>query len=226
MRYRIKKVTSQKKSSSRVTLHFANLVIGISAKVFSENNLSSGIYLSSSDLKKIISADFLEKAVDKGLRLIGNRPHSEAEISQKLRVYLGKTIKMTSQKTKLDFTEILLNVCADALAVLKSKDFVNDEVFTNWWIEQRAEFRPRSKRQLYFELVQKGIKRDLIERKLSGVDYDEKSAAVLLIEKKLKIMPKSMSDTEKKNRLIAFLSRKGFSFSQIIDLIDERLIRR
>jgi regulatory protein len=226
MRYRIKKVCPQKKSTSRVNVYFSSFTIGISAKISFENKLSSGVNLSSSDLKKIIAADFLEKAVDKGLRLIGNRPHSEAEISQKLRVYLGKTIKMTSQKTKLDFSEILPSVGADALAVLKGKNFINDEVFTNWWIEQRAEFRPRSKRQLYFELVQKGIERNLIERKLSGVDYDEKSAAVLLIEKKLKIMPKSMSDTEKKNKLIAYLSRKGFSFSQIIDLIDERLGRR
>jgi regulatory protein len=226
MRYRIKKISPQKKSSSRVNVYFSNFVIGISAKTLFENNLSLGICLSSNDLKRIITADFLEKAVDKGLRLISLRPHSEAEVCEKLAVYLGRTVKMISQKTGLDLMETLPKIKTDALAVLRSKSLVDDDVFANWWIEQRAEFRPRSKRQLYFELMKKGITKEIVEKKLSGVDYDEKSAAARLIDKKLKTLPITISDRERKNILIAFLSRKGFSFSQIIDLIDERLGKR
>ncbi len=226
MGYKILKIASQKRNFSRANVYFSDFVLGLSVKSVLENNLFLGKEISQSKLKRIIEDDFLEKAIEKALRLLGLRPRSEKEILDKLIDYLSRAVDNTQQKVKFDFHLVLKDVADKAVARLEKRGLVDDEAFVVWWVEQRREFRPRSKREIFVELYQKGVERELIERKLAEVDYNEAEAAIGLIEKKLRGFPEKMANIEKKKKLLSFLMRKGFYYNEVVDLIDERLDKR
>src|SRR3989344_6604171 len=86
------------------------------------------------------------KFYNKALKFLSYRPRSEKEIRDKLKK------KKASEET---INKIILR--------LKENNFINDEEFVRWWIEQRTNFKPRSLRLIKMELKQKGVSNDLIE---------------------------------------------------------------
>lgn len=98
---------------------------------------------------------------------------------------------------------------------------VDDEAFVDWWLEQRATFRPKGKRALKMELRFKGIDRDLIERSLAE-KVDEEVLAKKAFLKKIPSL-KNLPSEVQKEKLIGFLSRRGFSWEVIRKTLDEIL---
>ena len=96
---------------------------------------------------------------------------------------------------------------------------VDDEAFVDWWLEQRATFRPKGKRALQMELRFKGIDRDLIERSLAE-KVDEEALAKKSFLKKIPSLKNLPLEVQKK-KLIGFLSRRGFSWEIIRKTLDE-----
>lgn len=226
MTYQVLKITAQKTNSGRVNLHFPGFVLGFSRQLILENKLSVGDFLTSGQLKKLISTDLIKRGINKSLKFIAARPRSEKEIERKTADYLFKIIKKIETQKRFNLVSEVEKATEAVLYYLRDKNLVDDEAFAVWWIEQRLEFRPRSKRELYSELLSRGLERKLIEKKLAETSYNEEAVARFLIDKKIKTLPGDLSKTEKRNKLLDYLSRKGFSFSQIIDLIDERLGKR
>ena len=98
---------------------------------------------------------------------------------------------------------------------------VDDEAFVDWWLEQRAAFRPKGKMALKMELRFKGIERDLIERSLAE-KVDEEALAKKSALKKMSSL-KRFSPEAKEEKLIGFVSRRGFSWGVIRKTLDEIL---
>ena len=84
-------------------------------------------------------------------------------------------------------------------------------------------FRPFGKRRLALELRQKGIEREIIERELGKLG-DEKLSGLAegLAEKKVKTL-KNFPYFEAREKLIAFLSRRGFSWEIIKEVVAKTL---
>lgn len=144
------------------------------------------------------------KLLDKVYRFISLRPRSEKEIRDYLH---GK------HATDQDFEKIIQQLIKQKL--------LDDSAFVNWWLEQRATFRPKGKRALKAELKQKGISDELIEDALSeGVD--ELAQAQKAIQKKLKIYSR-LPYLERKAKLSAYLARNGFSWEIIKQVLDSEL---
>lgn len=96
---------------------------------------------------------------------------------------------------------------------------VDDEAFVDWWLEQRATFRPKGKIALRMELRFKGIERDLIECSLAE-KVDEEVLAKKSALKKMSSL-KALPPEVQKEKLIGFLSRRGFSWEIIRKTLDE-----
>jgi len=105
------------------------------------------------------------------------------------------------------------------LKELLNLGLVDDEAFVDWWLEQRATFRPKGKKALMMELRLKGIDRDLIERSLAE-KVDEAVLAKKLALKRLSFLKKLPSEVQKE-KLWGFLSRRGFSWEIIRKTLDE-----
>lgn len=143
-----------------------------------------------------------QKLLDKVYRFVSLRPRSEKEIQDYLH---GK------HATGTDFEKIIQQLIKQKL--------IDDSAFVQWWLEQRATFRPKGKRALKAELKQKGISEELIEEALSeGVD--ELTQAQKAIQKKLKIYGR-LPYLERKAKLSAYLARNGFSWEIIKQVISQ-----
>lgn len=143
--------------------------------------------------------EVLTKLIDYCLKLLARRPYSKSEIDKKLTQYL--------YKRKVNQPDIYKQ---EVLGLLKKENFINDTDFAKWFVEQREEFRPRSKKALYYELMQKGIDRDLIERTLE--DYNEQEAIKKIISRKSHLPPQ---------KLISYLLSQGFSYDEVKNAVNE-----
>ena len=148
------------------------------------------------------------KLLERVLKFISIRPRSRQEILN----YLRKKVPQDEALREKVFKEA------------ESLDLVDDRDFAVWWVEQRMTFRPKGKKALFFELRQKGLEKNLIEEILNE-KIDELALAKPLAEKKwasLKKLPLALGQ----QKLVGFLSRRGFSWEVIKKVLDEILKKK
>jgi regulatory protein len=92
---------------------------------------------------------------------------------------------------------------------LKRSGLLDDQQFAETWVDNRSEFRPRSRRALAFELKQKGVPEETIDAAVEGLD--EEQMAYLAAQKKANKYY-SLEWPEFKQKMYAFLARRGFSY--------------
>lgn len=141
--------------------------------------------------------------LDKTLRLISARPRSEKEILDYL------------QRKKID-----QNLVTEIIQKLKSLRMLDDSAFAEWWIEQRATFRPKGKIALKVELKQKGIGKEIIDE-LIGNRVDEFALAKQAAQKKIKLYRK-LSPQEFRQKMTSFLAQRGFTWETIKKVLEEK----
>ena len=100
---------------------------------------------------------------------------------------------------------------------LKEYRLIDDRVYTENFIRMNQE--KKSCRQIAFELQQKGVDRQDISRILEGSAQDDLAAARNLLKKRLRTA--DLSDLKEKNRLGAYLGRRGFSYDVIRRVMQE-----
>ena len=101
----------------------------------------------------------------------------------------------------------------DIIHQLVDETAIDDWKFVDWWVGERMYFKPRSKKLLTIELLQKGVKRDLIDQYFNENTIDDVASAKIIARKKLsKLGPK---------KTIEFLQRKGFGFHISKEVVEE-----
>ena len=130
------------------------------------------------------------KAMDKAVRALSMRPHSESEIVDKL--------------TRQRFDE---HTIADVMQRLAEHRLTDDVAFAEQWTKARAR-RGVGPRKIAWELREKGIDTDMAEEALAGIDARETLAsATALASKYLK-----RGDDKAKQRAYGALVRRGFAY--------------
>ena len=94
---------------------------------------------------------------------------------------------------------------------------IDDSAYTENFIRVNRE--KKSRRQMVFELRQKGVDRQDISRILEESPQDDLAAARNLLKKRLR--GTDLSDLRERNRLGAYLGRRGFSCDVIRRVIEE-----
>lgn len=157
--------------------------------------------------------DQFQKFYDRALRFLSFRPRSEKEIVEYLKRPRGR------KKTTVEPQTI-----AKILNKLKEHNFINDEEFTKWWVEQRTGAKPKGFRLIKIELQQKGVNRETIEKILG--DYDTKIVSAEGARRLLvKVLPRysKIPRLERQQKLGQFLLRRGFDWDTVKEAIDEIL---
>ena len=135
-------------------------------------------------------------------RFLKIRPRSEKEIRDKLKF------------KKFEESEI-----DKIIKDLKSREIINDRIFAQWWVYQRTEYKPRGKRFIEFELKRFGVDLETIQSVLPDEDIESKMAHDLA-EYKIKSFS-GLPKFDKKRKLFAYLSGKGFSFDIVRETVDD-----
>lgn len=193
-------LTVQKKNPMRVNV-FLDDAFAFGLDMDLALRLKVGQTLSEEEIETLQSADEIEKAKDRVLRLLARRPYSVAEIRRYLRRHkYGEAV----ERAVVDYV-------VDA-------GYANDKEFAEFWVEQRETFRPRSQRALQYELRSKGLSREAIDSALET--YDETDAARRLADKKSWRWQR-LAEEEYKDKLGSYLQRQGFPYDVVRDVVNE-----
>jgi regulatory protein len=169
----------------------------------SENELmQSGIRLNkeytSAELEQLKQTAVMDKAYMRSLDMLSRRARSEWE----LRDYL---------KRKDYEPEIIDQI----ILRLKKLQYIDDYNFAKSWVDNRRLLKATSKRKLSQELKQKRVEQTVIDKVLSEDETDEKSVIKDLVVKK-----RTQSRYQDDQKLIAYLLRQGFSYSDVKEAIN------
>lgn len=199
----ITSIKSQK-NRKRVNIYLdEKFGFGLDLENFVKLGLKVEQELSEKEIEEIVKKAELQKVYDKILRFASLRPRSEKEF----KVWLKKH-KVHESLHKRLFDK------------LKYLDFLDDKKFAVWWVEQRQEFRPKSKREITFELRSKGISKEIIGEVTMMVRINEVENAKKLLKKKRYMWDKFVG-LEKRVKMSQFLARNGYSWETIKKVIGE-----
>lgn len=146
-----------------------------------------------------------KKALSYAYRLLSYRPRSKKELIFRL---IRKKYKKKVVKEVIQFLEKI--------------EYVDDKKFAKYWIRNRLTAKPCGVSLLYYELKEKGVSKNIIHTTIEELckDYDEEEVAVELAKKrKEKIRDKD--EIKCKRKVLNFLRRRGFSYSNIYDAIEK-----
>ena len=191
--------------------------------------LKKGQTLSEKELKDCRHASEFGKLYQRTLEYILSRPHSIKEtrdhliLSRKKRDVMNRQAVRNRSRSKEDRAKYKLRTrelplftdddIEKVLSRLIERGYLDDEKFTQFYVENKNIKKGISLKKIRQDLVKKGIDQNLIEQILSENPRDESAEIKKIIAKKRK-----KYDNEK---LIAYLVRQGFDYQQSKDLVLE-----
>lgn len=141
-------------------------------------------------------------AYDAAVRYLASRPRSVSEIKRHLRT---KRFDDAAQDKAID--------------QLRAQRYIDDEAFARYWVEQRERFRPKSRRAIVSELMQKGVARETIDLVLGDADPDSETKRARASIRRPMTRWLSMDDNERKRKIHQYLATRGYSYDVIEEVI-------
>jgi regulatory protein len=196
----------QQKNKNRVNVYLDDKFgFGIDLDNFVLLHLKVDQELSAQEIEDIIKKAEYQKTLDKLLRFAMVRPRSEKEVRD---YFLRKKVHESMHEKLFE--------------KLKHLELLDDAKFAKWWVEQRANFKPKPKRILIQELRIKGIDKGIIDEVLGEEVVDEEKMAKELLEKKA-YKWKSLRPREAKQKMSQYLAGKGFSWDVIGNVVSKMI---
>jgi regulatory protein len=188
---RISALTAQKRNPERINIYLEDkFAFGLSRFVAAW--LFVGQELSDEKIAELQSEDIREVAYQRALNFLSYRDRSEAEVRKHL---YSKGLQG--------------EVVEEVLERLRRAGLLDDDRFAHNWVENRSQFRPRSRRALVYELKQKGISETAIHAAVD--DVDEEEMAYLAAQKKA-MRYIHMEWSEFSRKMYTYLAGKGFNY--------------
>lgn len=159
-----------------------------------------GSEITDEELHELITQSNMNRAKEKALYLIEYRARSKKEILDKLIPVYGE------------------EASESAVQRLEELNLINDESFAREYAEQLLFRKHFSRKRTAFEMLQKGIDRDLIEEILDEKEPDPIEQINRLLETKYR---KSLSDEKGRNKIINGLRSLGYQWSDIQEALSE-----
>jgi len=191
MEHKITALRIQKNNQGRVNVYLDDkFAFGLARIVAAW--LSVGQELSDDKIAQLQAEDNREVAYKQAIHFLSYRIRTEKEIRNNL----------SDHAIPNEAIDLVINR-------LKHNGLLDDNHFAQSWVENRSDFRPRSKRALAYELHSLGIEAQIIEETLAKLN-DEKLAYQAATKHAKKLSGLDWVNFRKK--LIAFLARRGFDY--------------
>lgn len=147
----------------------------------------------------------LKRAKSVALKYLSYRPRATKEIRDRLR--------------KDQFEETIID---ETIYDLQNHEMINDYEFARIFYEDKIRFNHWSTKKINYELLCKGISRDIIDEltiKYSKYDYKN---ALFLVENKIKLWEEKYEEKYRlKNKIYSYLSSRGYDYSTIQLIFEE-----
>ena len=198
---RITRISQQLKAKHRYSIFIDDKYrCSLSATELSLSGWREGVELTEADVLSLLAAAARSKSLERVYGLLAVRARSRQEVEQYLK---RKGTDDPAERTLI-------------IDRLEAAGLINDIDFAGHWLNDRKQVRPRSRRMIELELMQKGVSRDDIESAMGEWSGDDElAAAKKLASKKLATYK---GDQQK---VIQYLCRNGFSFATAKAVLQE-----
>jgi regulatory protein len=190
------------KNQKRVNINLDGVFgFGLDLENFMKLQLKVNQELTQDEISEIIKKAEFQKCLDKTINFAMVRPRSIKEVKDYFRR-----------------KEVPDSVHDEIFGRLNKLELIDDKKFAEWWVRQRLEFKHKSKKDITFELRQKGIDSNIIKNVLDDSEIDEVKIAKELIAKKLYKWQK-YEENVRRQKISQYLAGKGFSWDVIKSLV-------
>lgn len=198
MSYTVTALKVQKRNKQRVNVFLdGEFAFGLSRIVVAW--LRVGQELTEEEIAALKAKENYEAAFQQALKFLNYRQRSEAEVRRNLEEH-----------------QFIEEVILETIERLRRSGLLDDKRFAQNWVENRSEFRPRSRRALLFELRQRGLTEESIDEALEAIDDDELAyQAALKQARKLREADWPVF----RNKIANFLVRRGFNYQSISNAV-------
>ena len=170
----------------------------------SEMGLKTGQEYDEAGLVALVQESQFGKLYARTLEYCLMRPHSAKEV----RDYLYRKTRDVRTQTGEIRKGATVQTTERVFSRLVEKSYIDDQHFTQYWVENRSLTKGVSRRKLTAELRSKGIAQTTIEQTWQGSERSENDELLKVIAKKKSRYP----DAQK---LISYLARQGFNYDDI-----------
>ena len=175
-----------------------------------ELGLRTGMEISEEKLLALEEESQYGKLYTRSLEYVLTRPRSQRE----MRDYLYRKTRDTPTKIGTMRKGVSKQLTERVFDRLFEKGYLNDEKFARFWVENRNVRKGSSIRKLQSELSAKGVNSEIISLVLEDSDRND-------LEELGKIIVKKASKYDDTQKLIAYLARQGFRYSDIQQALSE-----
>ncbi len=196
----ITKIEKQKNKEKRYSIFIDNqFAFGIDEIDLIYYKLKENESLDEDKYNYILNKLLLKRAKDKALKYLSYKMRSKKQVIEKLEQY--------------DFPP---NVINKVIKVLEKYNYINDEDFAKAFIKDKLNLKGYGVFKIKYDLKILGIDEQIFEKYLYNDSFiDEEKKAKDLLIKKLK--SKNIEDLQykEKQKIYAYLARRGFSYDSI-----------
>jgi len=193
---RITRIEEQKKKKNRVNIYIdGKFSLGLYKDTLIKYHLYEGKDITQSEISQIKNHEILTEAKEKVRNYLSYRVRSKKEASDYL--YQKQFVKDVIHKVISDFDNAGL---------------LDDREFALMWVKDRSSRNPKGNFVLRQELKNKGISDLDIELALRDIDERENA---------LKAAAKAHKKFQDKNKIMAYLVRRGFPYYLSKEVIEE-----
>ena len=188
------------KNKTRVNIYVdGEFFCGLNSEVLFSNQIKVGSEVDEQRLKGLIFESEVKKGVSYVFGLLAKKPYAEREIRTKL--YQKGYSSEAAQKI---------------IETVKEYKLIDDSDYAKTYVDSN---KTKSKREIEFNLSQKGIDKHIIQNAVNDIENDDEMAKVDIITAKyMKNKPKTSENLQK---LFRYLQGKGFEFELIKNKISK-----
>ena len=144
--------------------------------------------------------------------------------SRAINYILGKLKTKYEVRLKLKENGFAEDVIDEVLDILEKEEYLNDKVYCEIFLEDKKKLNGYGKNKIKSLLIQKGISKNIFEGFLNEFEYDEEfDNALKMGIKKLELLSNEEDNYKKKQKIINYLTYRGFGFDVINDVLKEIL---
>lgn len=189
-------ISSQKGRGTKIHLLIdGEYKITTDIEFWSINSVADGTDLSEEEWEELVSAVNYRKAFNKCADYLSRRSHSEKEL-------LDKLIKGGVDRDS----------AVKAIERFKELGYINDRDFAFEYTEYLLNSKRYSLNRVKQELFYKGISKDIISEAIDGIETDQAQTVINIINKSY---VRKLNEEGGREKVIAALMRRGFSYSDI-----------
>lgn len=175
--------------------------------IFEKYKVSVDMYFSEDEILEMKYFSDIERAKSRAINYISRKLKTKYEVRLKLK--------------ENGFAEEVID---EVLDILEKEEYLNDKVYCEIFIEDKKKLNGYGKNKIKSLLIQKGISKNIFEDFLNEFEYDEEfDNALKMGIKKLELLSNEEDNFKKKQKIIDYLTYRGFGFDVINDVLKEIL---